>query len=320
MTSIEEAPSLPESLISTLAGHYYTDPEVFWLEQEKIFEAMWFCVVRSSDLDKPGAFKTVQVGRESVLVTRSRKGDINAFFNICRHRGARLCTEESGEVRRAFQCPYHAWTYDLDGQLVAAPNLTKMPDIDRVDFGLRKIAVKEWLGYVWVCLADEPPSFEATVMKEIVDRLGDIESIEHYSIADLSVGTRIVYDVKANWKLIIENFMECYHCATIHPELTEVLPEFADGYAAQFYVGHGAEFGEDVKGFTIDGSEGLDHIPGVTEAQDRRYYAITVRPQVFVNLVPTTSSFTGCFRWPRITPSWNAIGCICRGWSSPGAT
>ena len=234
------APSLPESLISTLSGHYYTHSEVFALEQEKIFETMWFCVVRSSDLDKPGAFKTVQVGRESVLVTRSRKGDINAFFNICRHRGARLCTEDSGEVKRAFQCPYHAWTYDLDGKLIAAPNLTKMPDIDRVEYGLRKIAVKEWLGYVWVCLADEPPSFEDTVMKEIVDRLGDVESIDHYTVADLTVGRRIVYDVKANWKLIIENFMECYHCATIHPELTEVLPEFADGYAAQFYVGHGA--------------------------------------------------------------------------------
>ena len=192
----------------------------------------------------------------------------------------------AARCKRAFQCPYHAWTYDLDGKLVAAPNLTKMPDIDRVEYGLRKIAVKEWLGYVWVCLADEPPSFEGTVMQEIVERLGDIELIDHYAIADLSVGRRIVYDVKANWKLIIENFMECYHCATIHPELTEVLPEFADGYAAQFYVGHGAEFGEDVKGFTVDGSEGLDHIPGVTEDQDRRYYAITVRPQVFVNLVP----------------------------------
>ena len=86
------APSLPESLISTLAGHYYTDPDVFSLEQEKIFETMWFCVVRASDLDKPGAFKTVQVGRESVLVTRSRRGDINAFYNICRHRGARKDT------------------------------------------------------------------------------------------------------------------------------------------------------------------------------------------------------------------------------------
>ncbi len=113
-----------------------------------------------------------------------------------------------------------------------------------------------------------------------------LDLIDHYDVAHLRVGRRIRYDVKANWKLIIENFMECYHCATIHPELTEVLPEFADGLAAQFFVGHGAEFGENVEGFTIDGSAGLDHIPGVTDDQDRRYYAITIRPQVFVNLVP----------------------------------
>ena len=100
------------------------------------------------------------------------------------------------------------------------------------------------------------------------------------------VGKRIVYDVKANWKLIVENFMECYHCATIHPELTEVLPEFADGFAAQYFVGHGAVFGDDVKGFTVDGSEGVEKIPGVTDDQDRRYYAVTIRPNVFVNLVP----------------------------------
>ncbi len=122
--------------------------------------------------------------------------------------------------------------------------------------------VREWLGYVWVSLADEPPSFEETVMQEVVDRLGDVGNLDHYDVASLSVGRRIVYDVKANWKLIIENFMECYHCATIHPELTEVLPEFADGYAAQYFVNHGAEFGEGVKGFTVDGSEGVDAAPG----------------------------------------------------------
>ena len=278
--------SLPESLISTLPGSYYTDATIFAMEQDKIFESMWFCAVRAADLDKPGAFKTVQVGRESVLITRSRGGEVRAFFNVCRHRGAQLCTEDSGEVKRAFQCPYHAWTYDLDGKLIAAPNLTKMPDIDRVEYGLRRIAVREWLGYVWVCLAEDPPSFEDTVRRDVLDRLGDLDLIDHYDVAHLRVGRRIRYDVKANWKLIIENFMECYHCATIHPELTEVLPEFADGLAAQFFVGHGAEFGENVEGFTVDGSAGLDHIPGVTEDQDRRYYAITVRPQVFVNLVP----------------------------------
>ena len=274
------------SLIPTLPGSSYTDPAVFGAEQEHIFEALWFCAARSSDVGAPGAFKTVQVGRESVLITRNRKGEARAFFNVCRHRGAKLCTEESGEARRAFQCPYHAWTYDFDGRLVAAPNLTKMLDIDRVDFGLRTIAVREWLGYVWVCLADEPPSFDQTVRAAVVERLGDLESLENYEIDNLAVGRRIVYDVKANWKLIVENFMECYHCATIHPELTEVLPEFADGYAAQYFVGHGAEFASDVKGFTVDGSEGVDRIPGVSQEQDRRYYAITIRPQVFVNLVP----------------------------------
>ncbi|MDW6064547.1 aromatic ring-hydroxylating dioxygenase subunit alpha [Streptomyces sp. FXJ1.4098] len=247
---------------------------------------MWFCVARAAELAKPGQFRTYQVGRESVLVSRSRDGSIKAFLNICRHRGAKLCTEESGEVKRAFQCPYHAWTYGLDGKLIAAPNLTSMPDIDRTGYGLINVHVREWLGYVWVCLADTPPSFEEDVMGAVVARLGDAESIENYGIEDLRLGRRITYDVKANWKLIIENFMECYHCATIHPELTEVLPEFADGYAAQYYVGHGAEFGEEIQGFTVDGSEGLDRIPGVAEDQDRRYYAITVNPQVFINLVP----------------------------------
>ncbi|MEX5237938.1 aromatic ring-hydroxylating dioxygenase subunit alpha, partial [Kocuria arenosa] len=275
-----------ESLISTLPGSTYVDEAVFRAEQERIFEQMWFCAVRAGDLDKPGAFRTVQIGRESIIITRNRKHGIRAFYNICRHRGVKLCMEETGEAGRSFQCPYHAWTYDFDGKLIAAPNLTKMPDIDRQEYGLVTVPVREYLGYVWVCLAENPPSFEDDVMGDIQDRLGDTQAIEGYDIANLSLGRRITYDVKANWKLIIENFMECYHCATIHPELTEVLPEFADGLAAQYFVGHGAEFGDDVLGFTVDGSEGLDKLPGVDDDHDRRYYAITVRPTVFVNLVP----------------------------------
>jgi len=274
------------SLMPTLAGRYYTDPEIFAREQAAIFESMWFCAVRSSDLATPGTFRTVQVGRESVLVVRGRDGQLRSFLNICRHRGAMLCTEPAGEVKRNLQCPYHAWTYGLDGRLVAAPNLATMPDIDRVERGLVPVHLKEWLGYAWVSLAHEPPSFEQDVLQAVVERLGDLAAIEAYQVEDLEVGRRISYDVKANWKLIIEDFMECYHCATIHPELTEVLPEFAGGYAAQYYVGHGAEFADDVQGFTIDGSAGLDRLPGVAEDQDRRYYAITVKPTVFINLVP----------------------------------
>ncbi|MFC7307588.1 aromatic ring-hydroxylating dioxygenase subunit alpha [Streptomyces monticola] len=274
------------SLIATLPGHHYTDPEVFGREQERVFEALWFCAVRGADLTGPGAYRTVQIGRESVVVTRNRRGELRAFLNICRHRGARLCTESAGEVRRSLQCPYHAWTYDLDGKLIAAPNLTKMADVDRSSFGLRPVHLREWLGYVWLCLADEPPSFEETVIGAVAERLGDTAAVERYGTESLALGKRITYDVAANWKLIVENFMECYHCATIHPELTDVLPEFADGFAAQYYVGHGAAFGDEVKGFTVDGTSGFDRLDGVADDQDRRYYAITVKPAVFINLVP----------------------------------
>ena len=132
-------------------------------------------------------------------------------------------------------------------------------------------------------------------MGAAVERLGDVASIERYETEKLAVGRHISYEVRANWKLIVENFMECYHCATIHPELTEVLPEFADGYAAQYFVGHGAEFGEEVQGFTVDGRAGVDRIPTVPDGQDRRYYAITVKPQVFINLVPDHVVFIRMF-------------------------
>ncbi|GGK77044.1 aromatic ring-hydroxylating oxygenase subunit alpha [Mangrovihabitans endophyticus] len=274
------------SLLPTLPGHYYTDPALFAHEQARIFEQMWFCAVRGSEIPAPGAFRTVPVGRENVLVTRASDGSVRAFLNVCRHRGATLCPQESGSVKRTFRCSYHAWSYDLDGRLVAAPNLVKMPDVDRVEYGLRTVHAREWMGYVWVCLAPEPPSFADEVQGAIAERLGDLDSLDRYGIGALQVGRRIRYDVGANWKLIVENFMECYHCATIHPELTHVLPEFAGGYAAQYYVGHGAEFGPGIAGFTVDGGAGLAALPQLAQEQDRRYYAITVKPQAFVNLVP----------------------------------
>ncbi|MFI6026728.1 aromatic ring-hydroxylating dioxygenase subunit alpha [Amycolatopsis magusensis] len=289
MSSVEVRGRQPESaasLIPTLPGAHYTDPAIFEREQQRIFQRTWFAAARAGDLPEPGGFRTVEVGGESVLIVRGRDRALRAFLNVCRHRGARLCTDDSGSVRRSLQCPYHAWTYGLDGSLIAAPNLNSMADVDRREYGLIGVALREWLGTVWVCLADEPPSFADTVQAVVAARLGDEETIERWGLDELVVGRRITYEVKANWKLIVENFMECYHCATIHPELTEVLPEFADGYAAQYFVGHGAEFGEEVTGFTVDGQGGFGKLAGLDESHDRRYYAITVNPQVFLNLVP----------------------------------
>src|SRR6202042_346008 len=173
-------PFVPDNptLIPTLAGSYYTDHDVFDREQQAIFEGDWLCVARSGDIGRPGQFQTVQAGRESVLVVRQRDGGLRALLNVCRHRGARVCAGESGQVSRYLRCPYHAWSYDLDGRLAAAPNLAKMPDIDRGERGLVAVAAREWLGYVWVCLAESPPPFAERVMGAVSGRLGTVEAID----------------------------------------------------------------------------------------------------------------------------------------------
>jgi Rieske 2Fe-2S family protein len=274
------------SLLRTLPGLSYSSPEVFRREQECIFEVSWFAAALLSELSEPGMFRTVQVRRESVLLVRDRRGALRAFLNVCRHRGARLCVPETGKLRNAVRCTYHAWTYGLDGRLIAAPNLDALTDLDRSGLGLHPVHLREWAGVAWVCLADAPPSFTDTVLGDVAARLSGLDIIDSWGLDQLQLGKRIVYQVVANWKLIVENFMECYHCATIHPELTEVLPEFADGYAAQYYVGHGAAFAETASGFTVDGSPGFAPLGGLAEHHDRRYYAVTVNPQVFLNLVP----------------------------------
>ena len=273
------------TFLPTLSGSYYHDPAIFALERERVFSALWLCAVRTADLAAPGSFRTCEVGGESVLFVRGRDARVRAFLNVCRHRGARLCSTESGEVKRSFRCAYHSWSYSLDGDLAGAPNLGPLPEADRARYGLIPVATREWLGYLWVCLADEPPSFEETVIAAVTGRLGDPAAIDRYNVGQLALGRRISYDVRANWKLIVENFMECYHCASIHPELTAVLPEFRRGYAAQYYVGRGTEYAPDAEGFTVDGSAGFARLPGLTPDQDRRYYAMTIRPQVFINLV-----------------------------------
>ena len=273
------------TFLPTLGGSYYTDDAIFAREQERILSARWFCAIRTGDLAAPGAFRTCQVARENILCVRGRDGQVRAFLNVCRHRGALLCPAESGAVKHYLRCAYHSWSYGLDGSLMAAPNLGPLPEAGRERFGLVPVASREWLGYLWVCLADQPPSFEETVIAAVTGRLGDPSAVERYGVGDLALGRRISYQVRANWKLIVENFMECYHCGSIHPELVAILPEFRRGYAAQSFVGHGAEYAPGAEGFTVDGRPGHGRLPGLADDQDRRYFAVTIPPQVFVNLV-----------------------------------
>lgn len=274
---------------STLPGRYYTDPAVFELEKRNIFCQQWMYVCRGQDVPAPGRFVRTQLGDESIIVVRGRDQVLRAFLNVCRHRGARLCHTDSGDAGRAIRCPYHAWAYQLDGSLIAAPNWPTMDTIDTSDYGLRPVHLTEWHGLVWLNLAADPGPLEDQLWPQLDYRLGgDRAKFARYGLADLVLGQRVSYDVAANWKIIQENFQECYHCGTIHPELVETLPQFRvlTGGADAGYASDGYLFADGKASFSVSGTARLPRIPGLTDEDDRKYYGMVVRPNCFISLLP----------------------------------
>ena len=201
----------------TLPGEYYTSPAILAEERETIFANAWNCVGRAQSLRESGDFFTRDVGGESILVVRDKSGRIRAFFNVCRHRGTRICREASGRFKDSIQCAYHAWTYALDGRLVGAPHMKEAVDFDMKAYPLHEAGLAEWEGFLFVNVAEQPAPFDAAwaIMKDRFAR---------YDLPNLAVGHRVVYDVRANWKLVFQNYSECLHCPTIHPKLATVLP------------------------------------------------------------------------------------------------
>jgi Rieske 2Fe-2S family protein len=273
-------------LLPALDLAWYVDPEIFMREQQAIFAKRWNLVARSSELPEPGAYITVPVAGDNVIVTRQGDGSVAAMLNVCRHRGARILLEERGTCAKFIRCPYHAWSYGLDGSLRGAPNLRDWVGDQQSSLGLQRVAVREQYGCLWVNLDSDGVSFADDVERQIDFRLGDAERLDAWELDRLATGRRIVYDVAANWKLIIENFQECYHCTSIHPELTDVIPEFRSGVASQANgPGYGSALGEQIQGFTVDGRPGLEPLAHVPEADRRRYYGMTITPTAFINLI-----------------------------------
>jgi glycine betaine catabolism A len=271
--------------VSTLAGHYYYDPVIYELEQERIFAQMWVCIGRADAVSGPGAYQVVTVGRESIIVVRGRDDVPRAFLNVCRHRGARLCNEASGRLKGSVQCRYHAWTYGLDGRLIGAPNVLSNEQFDRAQFGLLPVALEVWEGLIWLNLADSPAPIEEQINESIVERFGDYAAFARYGVGNLKVGKTIVYDVQANWKLILENFMECYHCAPMHPEFCQLLPDFKTGVVSDYVNGEAARLADNVEAFTITGKASRPPLPGLLSKDLRQYYGIVLQPNVLLNLL-----------------------------------
>jgi phenylpropionate dioxygenase-like ring-hydroxylating dioxygenase large terminal subunit len=280
MTTVARAGSL---FASTLPGRYYYDPAVYALELERIFTTMWVCVGRADALSGPGDYQVAMVGQESIIVVRGRDAVLRAFFNVCRHRGTRICVEAAGHLKGAIQCRYHAWTYGLDGRLIGAPNILNDEQFDRTAFGLLPVALEVWEGLIWVNLADEPGGVARQLTEPILERFGDYVGFARYGVGELKPGKTISYAIRANWKVLVENFMECYHCGPLHPEFCDLLPGFKAG---QIYAeGDAATLADGVEAFSMTGKASRPPLPGLLPADLRRYYGIVLAPNVLLNLL-----------------------------------
>jgi len=206
----------------TLPAEAYLSAEVLALEHKRIFSRRWLCVARADEFSKAGDFRVREIGNESVIVVCSQDHQIRAHLNLCRHRGTRICTKDRGTFSRTIQCPYHAWTYGLDGKLVGVPDETQFDDFCRDDYPLHAVECVVWEGFVWINLAEEPEPFETSFAPVL-------NKFEAWNMGSLVCGGRRNYEVAANWKLIVQNYSECYHCAVIHPGLTRMAPPKSGG-------------------------------------------------------------------------------------------
>jgi choline monooxygenase len=206
----------------TLPYGWYTDPEILRLEQERIFRPAWQYVGHTGQLAAPGYVAT-EVARTPVVLTRDRDGVLRGFVNVCRHRGFALAEGEAS--RETLQCPYHAWTYGLDGRLRKAPRSEEEPDFPQDELGLVPIAVDTWGPFVFANVGPDPEPLAQALgsLPAQVEELGlDVDSLVHH--------VRWEAEVAANWKIVSENFLECYHCQVAHPTFSEVIDVSPDAY------------------------------------------------------------------------------------------
>ncbi|KAB2733797.1 aromatic ring-hydroxylating oxygenase subunit alpha [Brucella intermedia] len=199
----------------SLEQKFYTDPEYYKQDLENIFCKDWLFVGHDCELPKTGSYMTVQIGAYPVVIVRDAQGGIRAFHNSCRHRGSRICAAEKGTAAKLV-CPYHQWTYELDGRLLFARQVG--PDFKPAEYSLKPVHCETVAGYIYVCVADEAPDFAS--FRNLVEPY-----LAPHNIKDAKVAFESSIIEKGNWKLVWENNRECYHCAANHPELCRTYPE-----------------------------------------------------------------------------------------------
>jgi len=219
LTAVRRTPEASAQNPRSLPQKYFVSPEIFAEEQEKIFSNEWLLVGHQNQISKPGDYFVINVAGESLIVTRDQGSVIRAFYNVCRHRGTRLKEQASGHSS-TIQCPYHAWTYGLDGRLIGAPHMDEVPGFDKADYPLHPVNLELWEGFIFVNLVPKRDGWLS--LEEWFAPLSG--KFSHWNMSILQPAKRIEYDVRANWKLMFENYSECYHCPGVHPQLQKVSP------------------------------------------------------------------------------------------------
>jgi glycine betaine catabolism A len=266
----------------------YTSPEVFELDRERIFFRHWFYVAREDTLANPGDFTVADVAGESIILVRGKDGALRGFYNVCRHRGSRLCDGGSGQLRGAIKCPYHAWSYSFDGRLIGTPMVGK-DEIDRESLSLWPVAVDTWAGFVYVNLADDP----APLHDQLADQEDEPLSFERFRLDELRLAHETVTEVSANWKILVENYNECLHCPTVHPELVAVIPTYRKGLVIENGRSDGGvAIANGGTSFTRSGHSSLPVTPAMDEQQATSIYAALIFPNMFLDVSGTSTVST----------------------------
>jgi Rieske 2Fe-2S family protein len=271
---------MPEGA-TTLPAAYYVDADYFAREMAALFGRMWICAGRAEQVERPGQFFIREVLGESIIVTRAPSGRVHAFYNVCRHRGTKLCTDHEGTFAGSIQCPYHAWTYDLEGRLIGAPHMEEVPHFRKDQYPLHQVHADVWDGHIFLNLARDPQPLPA--------QLADLPSkFKQWRMADLRIGRRIVYDVRANWKLLIQNYNECLHCPNLHPALNK-LSHYLSGenepLRATYMVGR-MDLRPGVATLSMDGTCPRAFLPGLSADDVRRVYYYAIFPNMLLSLHP----------------------------------
>jgi Rieske 2Fe-2S family protein len=276
-------------MLQTLPGRDYWAPEVYELDRERIFFRHWTYLGRADGLADPGDLAAFDVAGESVLLVRGKDGELRGFYNVCRHRGSRLCDEGPGKARGAIKCPYHAWSYALDGRLIGTPMVAE-DEVDRDALSLWPVTVEVWAGFVFVHLGEHPEPLVESLRAQAESPL----PYERFGpLGELQVAVRTETDVAANWKILVENYNECLHCPTVHPELVAVVPAYKRGEVLEpGREDGGVAIADGGTSLTRSGHSALPVLPGMVDAEATSIYAMCIFPSMFLDISGTSTIAT----------------------------